>query len=66
FQHQGCEEEGVRRAFPGGCQFLSTSWPGKSAKRVFALDDPAIRVFLRKTGSKTWITGTSPVMTPNL
>ncbi len=24
---------------------LSTSWPGKSAKRVFALDVPAIHVF---------------------
>src|SRR4029077_3875978 len=23
-----------------------SSWPGKSAKRVFALDDPAIHVFL--------------------
>jgi hypothetical protein len=27
---------------------LSSSWPGKSAKRVFALDVPAICVLLRE------------------
>ena len=41
---------------------LSPSWPGKSAKRVFALDVPAIHVFL-VTSTKTWMPGTSPGMT---
>jgi hypothetical protein len=38
----------------------TASWPGKSAKRVFALDVPAIHV-LRQT--KTWMPGTWPGMT---
>jgi hypothetical protein len=37
-----------------------SSWPGKSAKRVFALDDPAIHVLTQR---KTWMPGTSPGMT---
>ena len=35
---------------------------GKSAKRVFALDVPAIHVFF-VTPTKTWMPGTSPGMT---
>jgi hypothetical protein len=35
--HPSCEWHVASRA---------SSWPGKSAKRVFALDDPAIHVFL--------------------
>jgi len=30
-------------------RILFSSWPGKSAKRVFALDDQAIQVFLAAT-----------------
>src|SRR5450755_1727321 len=41
-----------------------TSWPGRSAKRVFALDVPAIHVFPLDGVSKTWMPGTtSPGMT---
>ena len=36
--------------------------PGKSAKRVFALDVPGIHVFLGFI-SQTWMAGTSPAMT---
>jgi hypothetical protein len=37
------------------------SWRGRSAKRVFALDVPAIYVFLAE--AKTWMPGTRPGMT---
>jgi hypothetical protein len=30
----------------------SSSWSGKSAKRVFALDDPAIHVLLSRQSSE--------------
>jgi len=39
-----------------------SSWPGKSAKRVFALDVTAIHVFCDAT-KKTWMPGTRPGMT---
>jgi hypothetical protein len=38
------------------------SWPGKSAKRVFALDVPAIYVFCHAT-KKTGMPGARPGMT---
>jgi hypothetical protein len=41
---------------------LKPSWPGKSAKRVFTLDVPAIHVFLSQE-PETWMPGTSPGMT---
>jgi hypothetical protein len=44
----------------------TSSWPGKSAKRVFALDDPAIHAFVAKKESKTWMPGTRPGMTLNV
>src|SRR6266404_3733286 len=42
---------------------LFSSWPGKSAKRVFALGDPAIHVFLAAAAIRTWMPGTRPGMT---
>jgi hypothetical protein len=39
------------------------SWPGKSAKRVFALDDPAIHALFVSAPDGTWMAGTSPAMT---
>jgi hypothetical protein len=47
-----------RRDVPRGAIFLfdvreevfSPSWPGKSAKRVFAQDDPAIHALLADVG----------------
>jgi hypothetical protein len=38
-----------------------SSWPGKSAKRVFALDVPAIDVFKHEE-HETWRPGTKPGM----
>jgi hypothetical protein len=35
---------------------------GRSAKRVFALDVPAIHVFAAASFGKTWMPGTSPGM----
>jgi hypothetical protein len=37
----------------------ASSWPGESAKRVFALDVPAIHALFRKkeVKSKTWMPG---------
>ena len=41
----------------------SPSCPGRSAKRVFALDVPGIHVLNLTKSKKTWMAGTSPVMT---
>src|SRR6266478_1814638 len=62
-QHQfvGDGHRQALRRRPG----ISASWPGKSAKRVFALDVPAIHVF-GATGRKTWMPGTRPGMTMQL
>ena len=47
---------------PAGLRSLTlSSWPGESAKRVFALDVPAIHVLAFET--KTWMPGTRPGMT---
>jgi hypothetical protein len=47
-----------------GTHDLVPSWPGESAKRVFALDDPAIHAFcVPCEESRTWMRGTSPRMT---
>src|SRR4029450_453080 len=43
--------------------FLFPSWPGKSAKRVFALDAPPIHALSCCHAVKTWMPGTSPGMT---
>ena len=42
-----------------------SSWPGKSAKRVFALDIPAIHAFVSGQG-RTWMPATSAGMTGKL
>jgi hypothetical protein len=43
----------------------NSSWPGRSAKRVFALDVPAIHVFPVAEFFKTWMPGIKPGMTSN-
>jgi hypothetical protein len=42
---------------------MEPSCPAKSAKRVFALDVPAIHVFAFRHYLKTWMPGTGPGMT---
>jgi hypothetical protein len=47
---------GRNYATEGGLATLKTpSWPGKSAKRVFALDVPAVQVFHCAQKSGTWV-----------
>ena len=46
-----------------GGKLTKASWPGKSAKRVFALDVPAIHVSTKLRHSKPWMPGTRPGMT---
>jgi hypothetical protein len=46
-QRRAGQESFVRFPSPGEAFFGAySSWPGKSAKRVFPLDDPAIHVLL--------------------
>ena len=65
WDHRHAQPAGVDLAvgFSAGAVFylgavrrnFSPSWPGRSAKRVFALDVPAIHVFLRLSEAKTWM-----------
>ncbi|MDB5637986.1 MAG: hypothetical protein JWP51_2894 [Bradyrhizobium sp.] len=50
------------RAFPNNSKMIRFSVMA-GQKRVFALDVPAIHVFLAATLVKTWMPGTSPGMT---
>src|ERR1700738_1817841 len=56
--------EGVNQSNLKTSRF-SSSWPGKSAKRVFALDVPAIHVFLL-VKQRRGCPGSSPGMTTSI